>query len=149
MKTRKRNIKTTKGYGKSKLSGYSKASIVYMFLQMLNTVKLYHWKTRSYSQHIATDTLYQDMNGSIDTFVEILLGKTGERVDLTRHRSLPLVDFNNFASFKTEVEKYKRFLVGMSNDPKMNMKDNTDLMNVRDEILGQLNKFSYLLTFDK
>jgi hypothetical protein len=34
---------------------YSQQKIVTMFLQMLNTIKLYHWKTFSHSEHKATD----------------------------------------------------------------------------------------------
>ena len=151
MRTRKNFSMNSKSKSKSKSAykKYTKDKIVSMFLQMLNTVKLYHWKTKSYSQHIATDTLYSDINSSVDTFVEILLGKTGERVNLTKQRSLPLVDFNNVDSFKKEVEKYKDFLIGMSNDSNLSMQRNTDLLNTRDELLGHLNKFSYLLTFDK
>ena len=36
---------------------YNIENIVIMFLRMLNTVKLYHWKTISYPQHKATDEL--------------------------------------------------------------------------------------------
>ncbi len=42
---------------------------------MLNTIKLYHWKTTSYSEHKATDELHERLSGHIDTFVEVLLGK--------------------------------------------------------------------------
>jgi hypothetical protein len=126
---------------------YSHQSIVIMFLQMLNTVKLYHWKTSSYSQHKATDSLYSDLNDSIDTFVEIMLGKDGSRVDLTGTKSLPLMDYTDVADFKREVEKYKAFLSGMSNDAVLSLGSNSDLLNTRDEILAHLNQFTYLLTF--
>jgi len=127
---------------------YSPQSIVTMFLQMLNTVKLYHWKTSSHAQHKATDDLYSDLNDSIDTFVEIMLGKNGgSRVDLTGTKSLPLMDYTDFSDFKKEVEKYKSFLIGMSNDASLNISSNSDLMNTRDELLGHLNQFTYLLTF--
>ena len=33
---------------------------VYYFLQMLNTIKIYHWKTTDYSTHKATDELYSE-----------------------------------------------------------------------------------------
>lgn len=128
---------------------YSHQNIVTMFLQMLNTVKLYHWKTSSYAQHKATDKLYSGLNGSIDTFVEIMLGKNGgSRVDLTGTKSIPLMDYTDIASFKKEVEKYKEFLISMSNDTELSLSLNNDLMNTRDEILGQLNQFTYLLTFN-
>lgn len=128
-------------------SKYSHQNIVTMFLQMLNTVKLYHWKTSSYAQHKATDDLYSNLNESIDSFVEIMLGKNGSRVNLTGTKSIPLMDYTDLSNFKTEVEKYKAFLTGMGNDAALNLSVNTDLMNGRDEILGQLNQFTYLLSF--
>jgi hypothetical protein len=128
-------------------SKYSQQKIVAMFLQMLNTVKLYHWKTSSYAEHKATDELYANLNTNIDTFVEIMLGKTGGRVNLTGQKSLPLLDYTNVTDFKKEVNKYKDFLINMNNDNNLNMKTNSDLMNVRDEILSNLNQFTYLLTF--
>ena len=113
-----------------------------MFLQMLNTVKLYHWKTSSYAQHKATDELYSNLNTTIDTFVEIMLGKTGSRVNLTGTKSIPLLDYTDVSGFKREVEMYKEYLIGLDGS-----KSDTDLLNVRDEMLGHLNQFTYLLTF--
>jgi DNA-binding ferritin-like protein len=118
-----------------------------MFLQMLNTVKLYHWKTSSYAQHKATDELYANLNTNIDTFVEIMLGKTGSRVNLTGQKSIPLMDYTNLSDFKRTVEMYKQFMINMTNDKSLNISSNSDLMNVKDEILGNLNQFTYLLTF--
>jgi DNA-binding ferritin-like protein len=131
----------------SSLTQYSEQKIVAMFLQMLNTVKLYHWKTYSYAQHKATDQLYDDLNGNIDTFVETMLGKKGDRVNLTGQKTLPLLDYTNLQDFKKEVEKYKTFLINMNKDIHLNITNNSDLLNIRDEILGNLNQFSYLLTF--
>jgi len=122
---------------------YSQQHIVTMFLQMLNTVKLYHWKTSSYAQHKATDELYSNLNDTIDTFVEIMLGKTGSRVNLTGTKSIPLLDYTDVSGFKREVEMYKDYLIGLQ----VNSHRDTDLLNVRDEILGHLNQFTYLLTF--
>ena len=148
MKTRKnlkRNMASTRRFSNS--SKYSQQKIVCMFLQMLNTVKLYHWKTSSYAQHKATDELYTILNTNIDSFVEIMLGKTGGRVNLTGQKTLPLLDYTNVNDFKKEINKYKDFLINMTNDNNLNMKNNSDLMNVRDEILSNLNQFTYLLTF--
>jgi hypothetical protein len=110
---------------------------------MLNTVKLYHWKTTSHSQHKATDELYSNLNSSIDSFVEIMLGKDGSRVNLTNVKSIPLNDYTNLSDFKQEVDMYKEYLINLQ----VNTKKDTDLLNIRDEILGHLNQFTYLLTF--
>ena len=121
--------------------------IVIMFLQMLNTIKLYHWKTTSYAQHKATDELYANLNTGVDSFVEIMLGKTGSRVNLTGQKSLPLLDYTNVSDFKKEIEKYKTFLINLNKEEDLNITNNSDLLNIRDEILGNLNQFLYLLTF--
>jgi hypothetical protein len=138
----------TRRFVSSPTNKYNQQHIVVMFLQMLNTVKLYHWKTHSYAQHKATDQLYTDLNGNIDAFVEIMLGKTGSRVNLTNQKSLPLLDYSNLTDFKKEIEKYKMFLINMNTNTGLNITNNSDLLNVRDEILGNLNQFTYLLTFN-
>jgi hypothetical protein len=140
MKIRKSN--TRKIYS-SLTNKYSPSKLVLAFMQMLNTVKLYHWKTTSHSQHKATDELYSNLNESIDSFVEIMLGKTGGRVNLTNVKSIPLHDYNDLANFKQEVDMYKEYLINLQ----VNTKKDTDLLNIRDEILGHLNQFTYLLTF--
>ena len=144
---KRKGLKSKTRRNRSNTVVYNSQHIVTMFLQMLNTVKLYHWKTSSYAQHKATDELYSNLNETIDTFVEIMLGKHGSRVNLTGTKSIPLMDYTDVSDFKREVEKYKAFLIGMGRDNSLNVSSNTDLMNVRDEILGQLNQFTYLLTF--
>jgi hypothetical protein len=123
---------------------YSHEEIVLMFLQMLNTIKLYHWKTMSYSTHKATDELYASLGTNIDLFVETMLGKKGDRVHLTNVKHLPLMDYTNITDFKKEIEKYKKYMIDMDI---VNLNSNSDLLNVRDTILGDLNKFTYLITF--
>jgi DNA-binding ferritin-like protein len=133
---------------RNKTNKYTTAYIVAMFLQMLNTVKLYHWKTYSYATHKATDELYSKLNKNIDTFVEVLLGKTGSRVNLTGQKTLPLHDYTKEDDFKREIDAYKQFLINMNQDAGINITNNSDLLNIRDELLGNLNQFTYLLTFE-
>lgn len=140
MKTRNNRRRTTRH---SPFRQNAQQQIVTTFLQMLNTVKLYHWKTTSYAEHKATDELYANLNTNIDTFVEIMLGKTGARVNLTGHKSIPLLDYTNTGDFTKEINKYKNFLININ----ISATNNSDLLNVRDEILGNLNQFTYLLTF--
>jgi len=150
MKTRSQTNKggkKTRRVNSSPTNKYTQQQIVIIFLQMLNTVKLYHWKTSSYAQHKATDELYTNLNANVDTFVETMLGKTGGRVNLTGQKTLRLLDYTNLGDFKKEVDKYKQFLIEMNKDAGLNITNNSDLLNIRDEILGNLNQFTYLLTF--
>ena len=123
--------------------GERNASIVHVFLSMLNAVKLYHWKTSSYSQHKATDELYSKLNEHIDTFVEILMGKQETRV-FTHGKTIHLTDVNKMKSFKELIYEFRAYLISMTS--MFDSESDTDLMNVRDEILGDINQFLYLLT---
>lgn len=143
MRTRSRTLK--KSFKKT-LSNETKSRIVQTFLEMLNTVKLYHWKTHSYAQHKATDELYSKLNENIDTFVEILLGKDESRIKMVEKRSR-LIDSENTKDFKSRIYEYREFLIDISKY--FDQKRDTDLLNVRDEILGHINQFLYLMTFNK
>jgi DNA-binding ferritin-like protein len=128
------------------LSAFQK-EIAVVFLEMLMMVKLFHWKTTSYATHKATDELYTKLNGNIDNFIEILLGKSGSRIDLMSNKQIRLIDLSNQESLKREVEGFKGYLVSLNDNKAMISMSNTDLFNIRDTILGDLNQFLYLLTF--
>ena len=123
----------------------TKSHIIHIFFDMLNTVKLYHWKTRSYAQHKATDELYGRLNENIDKFVEILLGKDESRINMV-HNQLKLIDPTSSPDFKKKIYLYRDFLINMNQY--FDAKTDTDLLNVRDEILGDINQFLYLMTFN-
>ena len=121
--------------------------VTVVFLEMLLMVKLFHWKTHSYATHKATDELYSKLNDDIDKFIEILLGKTGSRIDLMGPKSISLIDLNSQDQLKSKIESFKSYLVGLTNNKGLKSMTNTDLLNIRDEILGDMNQFLYLLTF--
>ncbi len=130
----------------SSLSAFQK-EITVVFLEMLLMVKLYHWKTTSYATHKATDELYTKINANMDSFVEVLLGKSGVRTDLMSHKHIRLVDLSSAEALKREIEGFKGYLVGLNDNKAMKKMSNTDLFNIRDTILGDLNQFLYLLSF--
>jgi DNA-binding ferritin-like protein len=131
---------------RSLLTNFQK-EITVIFFQMILMIKLYHWKTYSYATHKATDDLYSKLNENTDKFIEILLGKSGNRTDLTTQKSIKLIDLTSQEALKREIESFKNYLVNLNNNKAMKLMSNTDLYNIRDEILGNLNQFLYLLTF--
>ena len=126
----------------------SAATIVPTFLHMLNTVKLYHWKTTNFATHKATDELYSSLNEKIDHFVEVMLGKKemGGRSKLLNVPMVKLSVYSNNNAFEKQIEYYKSFLLNLSNNPVFSALLNTDLLAIRDEILADFNKFLYLLS---
>lgn len=132
--------------GSSSLAAFQK-EITVVFLEMLMMIKLFHWKTSSYATHKATDDLYTKLNANIDSFIEIILGKSGSRIDLTNNKQFKLIDLSSEDSFKREIEAFKGYLVSLNKNKAMLSMSNTDLFNIRDTILGDLNQLLYLLTF--
>jgi DNA-binding ferritin-like protein len=128
------------------LSEFQK-EIASVFLEMLLMVKLFHWKTTSYATHKATDELYLKLNANIDSFIEILLGKSGSRIDLMSKSNIRLVDLSSQESLKRKIDEFKSYLVRLNDNKALQTMSNSDLFNIRDTILGDMNQFLYLLTF--
>jgi DNA-binding ferritin-like protein len=145
---RKSNKHTMKKRAINNNDGAFQKKIVSTFLCMLNTVKLYHWSTVHYSTHKATDELYSGLSSKIDTFVETMFGKESiaVRQKVLQMSSIHIHSMQTNKDFKNETEQYKSFLINLTNNKTFNIQKNTDLMNMRDDILGSLNQFLYLLT---
>jgi hypothetical protein len=110
-----------------------------LFFQMLDSIKLYHWKTKSYPRHIATDNLHSDLSGLVDKFVEIYMGKYG-RQQISTNSPIQLKTLTD-----DNAEEH------LSNWIKMlesGFDDMIDELNIRDEMLGLLNKTLYLFTLN-
>jgi len=122
-----------------------KEEIVNLLLKLLIIIKVYHWKTKSYAEHKATDELYSILNENIDKFVEVLLGKNGSRLNM-KGRNIDITDPSTTEELKKIIYEYRVFLENKL-EKYIPLKENTDLYNIRDEILGNLNQFLYLLTF--
>jgi DNA-binding ferritin-like protein len=110
---------------------------------MLNTIKLYHWNRKSFSQHKATDELHERLSTHIDKFVETLLGKKEDRIK-NIHSKIPIINAKTKHTFREQIYQYREYLVNM--DKCLDRTRDTDLLNIRDEILGDINQFLYLLT---
>lgn len=123
----------------------SPGEMILFFMGILNTVKLYHWKTFSFATHKATDELYEDLNKYVDEFVEVMLGYHGGIRAKLPHTNMKMNDFNTPEQFKHKLGEYKKTLISYTQ--KLDPIQNSDLLNIRDEILASLNKTAYLLSF--
>lgn len=128
------------GRAKTMRNSTSGGDIVSSMLTIRNQVKLYHWQTGSFARHKATDDLTAALDASIDTFVEVFMGKYG-RPKVSK--SIKLHNFSDQAA-RSFVAKQAVFLTKVL--PRKLKRTDTDLLNVRDEILAELNKVLYLFT---
>lgn len=124
----------------------SHANIVAVFLETLDMIKLYHWKTKSFAQHKATDELHLELSKNIDSFVEVLNGKKENRIQLLSHH-LKLYDFTNKTELKIKMFEFRQLLVDL--DRTFDPRDDSDLFSIRDDMLINVNQFLYLMTMDK
>jgi len=116
--------------------------IIQNLLTIVNQLKYYHWQTDSYSKHKALGKAYDTLNGLVDDFVEILLGKYGKElspISINIKTELEL-DYNSAIE---EISNYLSYELSNILDEK-----DTDLLNIRDEMLATVNKTKYLLTLN-
>jgi methyltransferase-like protein len=106
-----------------------------VFLRILDIIKFYHWNTKDYSKHRATDKLHEALAKLVDSYVEQRFGEKGRVVVHETVRYDTLTD----DAFLKEIGQFKDYLIHMQNP-------STDLSNKRDEMLGEVNQFLYLWT---
>lgn len=145
-KQRKTRKQWMGGAKRNNYANASKSHLVRVFLEMLNMVKLYHWKTHSYAQHKATDDLYSSLNADVDKFIEVLLGKDPKRIKMME-KKIDLIDPVNVTDFKSRIYEYREFLTDMN--VHFNETRDSDLLSIRDDLLADINQFLYLMTFRK
>jgi hypothetical protein len=119
------------------------AEIVCLMMTLRDQVKVYHWQTKSHSRHTATDELVGKLDENIDKFTEVYMGKYGRPKFGGRTSSIKIRNFHDKeapALLKSAIDWLTHKL------PKHLKQTDTDLLNIRDEILGDLNKSLYLFT---
>ncbi|QKF94652.1 hypothetical protein QKU48_gp1194 [Fadolivirus algeromassiliense] len=110
-----------------------------MFKHQLQ-LKMYHFQTNGYGAHKASDSYLEKFESNLDKFMEVAQGIFG-KLD-TKSISLnfdTLTDetitgeLDNFTNLLRQLDTY--------------MAKNTELLNIRDEMIGDAQQLKYLLTF--
>jgi DNA-binding ferritin-like protein len=120
------------------------SSNVNFLLGLQTQMKINHWQTKGYARHNAFGGFYDSLSDLIDTFIESAMGKYGR---FTLDEETKTIQLSNLSELdmKGMISTVRDALVQMSEQ--LDSSD-TDLLNIRDEILGELNKLSYLLTLE-
>lgn len=110
-----------------------------------NQVHIYHWQTKSYARHKAADQLLDNLTDFIDKFMEIYFGKYG-RVNYPTKSNITVGNMSDdeAVAFLNEMVNYFTFKLPLY----VNASMDTDLLNIRDEILGGINQVKYLFTLN-
>jgi hypothetical protein len=119
-----------------------KEELILKLVQIQNQFRFLHWQTFGYSKHKAYGKIYENLGDLIDTFTEAMMGKYGrpefESEFSIMCQDIKIMNVQNFLDGITE------FLVGMTDQ--LDSRYDTDLLNLRDEMLTEINKLKYLLT---
>jgi hypothetical protein len=131
-------------------------SVVSPLLTILNQIKIYHWQTKSFSEHKALDMAYEDLGGLIDQFVEVYQGIFGRvssasgsflfELENLQTQNPPSEEDAESVGLQEKIDQWIAYLKTFNNDADLN--DKSDLLNIRDEMLATLNKLKYLITLD-
>jgi len=119
------------------------ADHIHFFLQLRDQIKLYHWQTRVYARHIATDQILEKLEKHMDSFVEVYIGKygrprvTGKNAEITVHNMTE-------AGANRMLQAALRYLQGPLT--RSLREGDYDLFALRDDLVEDMNQLAYLFT---
>jgi hypothetical protein len=119
------------------------AQDIQFFLHLKDQIKLYHWQTKVYSRHIATDKALVELDKTIDSFVEIYIAKYGRPRMSSTNSTIRLQNLTEAGATRL-IQSSIKYL--QSQLTKRLKSTDTDLINIRDEIIAELNQLLYLFT---
>lgn len=99
-------------------------------------LRLYHWSTHSFARHKASCEAIADVIASMDTVIETLLGHYGRDSILPDKVQIQVPKVSDEA-IKTYIEQAKGTLRKWDSI----FVGRTDILNLRDDLLGKLTHF--------
>lgn len=120
------------------------SSNVNFFLGLQNQMKICHWQTKGIARHEAFGDFYDDLTPLIDKYIEQSMGKYGRFVLDEETKTIELSNLSEL-DIKSLINTTREALVQFTEqlDP-----SDTDLLNLRDEFIGLVNKYAYLFTME-
>ena len=119
-------------------------SNVNFFLGLQMQLKINHWQTKGFARHNAFGSTYDELQDLVDTYVEEAMGKYGRFILDDETKTIELVNLSEL-DLKGFVNTIREALVQFTQQ--LDQTD-TNLLNIRDEMLGLINKLGYLLTLE-
>lgn len=122
------------------------SDILQFFFQLMVSIKTYHWQTTSYSRHKATDKMLESLMEHIDRFVEVYQGKYKRLNILEGKNDEVYIRNRNDVDMEEYIQECILFLEKDLVEYRYIRETDTDLLNIRDEIVGDLNQLLYLFS---
>jgi DNA-binding ferritin-like protein len=124
-------------------NGSAAAKMVLFFFELNCNTKLYHWQTTSYAEHKSTDQLLGKLADLTDSFLEKYFGLNGRPTIRTNSSvSVENMTKTKFLKLLNAADEYFRGPLEKLISKK------SELMNIRDELLAEIDQTKYLLTLN-
>jgi DNA-binding ferritin-like protein len=112
-------------------------------LQLRTDIKMFHWKTKSFAYHKVSDELLESIDDLTDKLIEAVSGVTNSKPQVNLGTSISINNLSSKDDFIKKLIQASDFLRRPSE-----LVTYTEIANIRDEILGSIDKALYLLSFD-
>ena len=120
------------------------ANDVKFFLELQSQIKILHWQTKGLARHKAFDEVYEGLLPLVDDFVEQAMGQYGR---FTLEENQKIILLNNLS--EVNLSKYTEFVINYLVNMSVSLtSSNSNLLNIRDEMLALFYKLEYLLTLE-
>jgi uncharacterized FlaG/YvyC family protein len=106
------------------------------------SVKLFHFQTKSYAAHKASDKYLDTFAENLDKLFEVAQGSLGQ-FDFKNNRNIELKTLKTTEDILEELDSFLKVLNCAYHDYKKR-----DLINILDDMVAEVNKFKYLLNFN-
>lgn len=119
------------------------ANLFLILLQFQDNIKLYHFQTKRFGAHTVSDKLHAALILLLDKFLESYQGVYGRIPPIDNSITIRTLNDKEIISYS------KRFIVQLRKSTRELCKkpQNSSLCNILDEIVAEVEKFVYLLTF--
>lgn len=107
------------------------------FLGFLGQIKVYHWTTKSYSNHKALDDLHKSLSDLVDEVIEVYIGKYNPNEVFTISMSANS-DASEVISY---LEEQREIIRGLRNK---NFKNCSEIQNIMDSMMSSISNTVYL-----
>jgi hypothetical protein len=117
------------------------------FLALDINIKMYHWMTKSYARHKASDELHEKMLALGDKFVEVYIAKYQRPKQPFNKKDLSAMVLHslNDSSVETYLDDCVQYLMkGMMSY--ISVDKDVDLINIRDDLVTEIMQAKYLFT---
>ena len=112
-------------------------------IKLQNQLRVLHWQTESFAEHKAFGKSYDALDGLIDQLVEVFQGKYG-RIKFPKNSAIEISNYKEIDA--QEILDEATAYLSSKFAALIEEKKDTDCLNIRDDMLSEINRLKYLLT---